>query len=310
MRRFEAIHGVVAMLLAGAVGSCAGTTRRVKTVPTASIQQTIDECVRTSGDKACTQLCVEVFGVSGDACGLDQHGKTSDVWYEAKTEDTPADEPGCAAGRRPAGLACPSPRAPAAVAAYFAWAAQMEAASVTAFARVYRTLLELGADLPLRERVRDAIADEIKHTQVMVALAHRHGVRPSAPVIEQVDASLVERAIENVVEGCVGETVAALHAALIATHAEDASVRAAFAQIAIDETRHALLSYDLAAVYMQHLAADDRARVVAEYARAVALPVYRAVPPALLALGVPDDGRLAATVDEVLAALAPRFACA
>jgi hypothetical protein len=292
------------MLLAGSIGSCGpGMTRHVRTVPTASIQKTVDECVATSGKKACTKLCQEVF-MGVDQCTVEQNGATTDVWYESETAAEPEPEHGCAPGRRPAGLGCP-PRV-STIAAYFAWAAQLEAASVTAFARVHRTLVALG-ETALCDRVRAALADEIAHAQVMIALAHRYRARPTPPVIADVELSLVEHAIENAVEGCVNETVAAIHAALIATHAQDPQVRAAFAQVAIDETQHALLSYDLAAAYANHLDAAERTRVLAAFATAVSSPVYRLLPAPLAALGVPDDGQLAATVEQVLAALAPRF---
>ncbi|MDQ3334710.1 MAG: ferritin-like domain-containing protein [Myxococcota bacterium] len=265
--------------------------------------------MKTSGKKACDQLCREVFNVPyAEACGVDSKGETSDVWMETTRpsgSDEP-EEPGCAPGRRPAGLAVEC-AAPASVAAYLAWAAQMEAASVTAFARVHRGLVELGADVALQARVRTAIADELAHAHAMVALARRYGAQPSPPVIEERELSLVDRAIENAVEGCVGETVAAIHAAFLATHARDAAVRDVFAQISVDEAHHALLSYDLAREYAQHLDANERTRVHAAYADALLSPAYRRVTAPLAALGVPDDGSLAATIDHALAALAPRL---
>lgn len=302
MKRLDAIHAVVAMLLASSA-SCGETTRYVKTVPTARIQPRIAECVETTGEKACAKLCNEVFGPNVQQCTIDeQTGADTQVWYETASAKAEEPEPGCAPGRRPAGL-CAAPRI-ATVASYLAWAAQMEAASITAFARVHRDLEALGAPEPLRARVRAAIADELAHAHAMVALARRYGASPVSPVIaDPGDVSRVARAIENATEGCVGEAVAAIHAAFLAAHATDPAVRDTFAAIAVDEAEHARLSFALAAEYARHLDEHERAQVVAVHHVARAAPGLRAVTPALAALGIPDDGSLARTVDHVLAAL-------
>jgi hypothetical protein len=306
MRRLEAIHAVVAILLASSV-SCGQTTRYVKTVPTAQLQARIAECVQTTGEKACLKLCQEVFPESSVAqCTVEQNGANTDVWYEKHSTSTSSEpsEPGCAPGRRPTGL-CGAPRITT-IASYLAWAAQMEAASVTAFARVHRHLETLDAPETLRARVRDAIADELAHAHAMVALARRYGATPTPPVISDPgDLPLLARAIENATEGCVGEAVAAIHAAFLATHATDPVVRDTFAAIATDEAEHARLSYALAAEYARHLDTAERAQVLAAYHTALLAPALRTVTPALAALGIPDDGSLARTVDHVLASLAP-----
>lgn len=53
---------------------------------------------------------------------------------------------------------------------------------------------------------------------------------------------LAALAAENAIEGCARESYGALVAAWQATHAIDDDVRAAYASIARDEARHALLS--------------------------------------------------------------------
>lgn len=311
--RPQSISVVIAALLSG---SCGPTlVRRVTTVDTARAQKSIDECVKTSGTEACDQLCKDVFDNPADmiACGFDRNGAKTDVWYEAKKVDsgdpTPAEQ-GCAPGRRPAGLAQLACAAPSHAAAYLAVAAQLEAASLTAFARVHAQVTALGGGADLLARIRTALADELAHAHAMVALARRYGAAPAAPRIDNVELDAVEQAIENIVEGCIGEAVAALHAAHVAVHASDPLVRDVFAQIAADETQHALLAHDLVALYAAGLDAEGCQRVLAALAAAIANRSYRAVPAGLVALGVPDDGRLAAAVDELLAGIAPRLVAA
>lgn len=304
---------VIAALLSG---SCGPTlVRGVTTIETVRAQRSIDECVKTSGKEACDQLCRDVFDDPGDmlACGFDRNGAQTDVWYEAKKVDSgdPSyPEQGCAPGRRPAGLAQPACRAPSPAGAYLAIAAQLEAASITAFARVHAQVTALGGSTDLLARIRTALADELAHAHAMVALARRYGANPAAPSIVDVELDAVAQAIENVVEGCIGEAVAALHAAHAAVHANDPLVRDVFAQIAADETQHALLAHDLVALYATQLDTAGRTRVLATLATALANPAYRAVPAGLVELGVPADGRLAAAVDELLAGLAPRLIAA
>src|SRR5215210_7631903 len=159
MRRFETIHGVVALILAGF--SCGPqVVRHVATVPRVQIQKTVDECVAKEGKKACEALCFEVFQRHDlKACGIEEGKETADVWHEDNQSKDDNSGQGCAGGRRPAGLQC-APHRPT-IAGYFAWSAQMEAASVTAFARVYRELVALGADSALLARVHTACGDEI-----------------------------------------------------------------------------------------------------------------------------------------------------
>ena len=88
--------------------------------------------------------------------------------------------------------------------------------------------------------------DEARHTRLVGALTREAGGR-----MQPIDAdeapvrSLEELAVENAVEGCVGETWAALQATWQASHAPTAQLRAIFAEIARDEAAHAELARDL-----------------------------------------------------------------
>jgi len=166
------------------------------------------------------------------------------------------------AGRRPEGLVPCDARATSEVGAFFAHAAHLEAASIHAFARMRDELRALGAPSGLVMRTTRAIGDERRHARVVSSLARRFGARPVAPRVKRSRRRSIEAiAIENATEGCVRETFAALVAHWQAGHARDPIVRAAYARIARDETRHAELAHDAARFFDSILPDDARARV-------------------------------------------------
>jgi hypothetical protein len=131
---------------------------------------------------------------------------------------------------------------------HYARAAQMEHASIAAFARFSLQLLSLGAPPELVEACSAAIGDETAHARICFELASRYGGAPVGPATLQLDgcldaASLAEIVELTIAEGCIGETLAALEAAEAAEHATDATVRAALLRIAADEQRHAELAF-------------------------------------------------------------------
>jgi hypothetical protein len=167
---------------------------------------------------------------------------------------------GACAGRRPAGLARSKRRG-------FAEQARLEAASVHAFARLACELEENGAPRGLIRSARRARRDEIRHARTMSRLAGI-GV-PNPRVAPFAKRSLVRVARENAIEGCVRETFGALLATWQAERADDPAVRRAMRTIAKDETRHAALSWRVAAWADRKLDAKQRARVRAARDRAV-----------------------------------------
>ena len=111
------------------------------------------------------------------------------------------------AGRRPEGLAEPEGLPVLPMAAWFARAAYLEAASVHAFDRMTRDLHAHRAPARLVRLSRRARTDELRHARSMRSLATRWGVRaprPTAPATSR--RSLEAMALENAVEGCVRET--------------------------------------------------------------------------------------------------------
>jgi hypothetical protein len=180
-------------------------------------------------------------------------------------------------GRRPAGLARArggwrgGARRSGGAAAYLARAAWLEGASVHAFVGLARELTRHGAPRGLCEAARRAAADEVRHAAVMGALARARGaVPPAVEVAPPRRRSLEGIAIENAVEGVVGETWAALVATWQGQHAGDGELRGAFAAIAADEARHAAIAREVDDFCAERLAPAARRRVDAARRRAIA----------------------------------------
>ncbi|HEY5449257.1 MAG TPA: ferritin-like domain-containing protein [Polyangia bacterium] len=209
----------------------------------------------------------------------------------------------CPGGRRPEGLVV-APAGARGAGELFAQLAQLEAASVPAFQRLARELRAHGAPETLAVEATRARADERRHARVVAALARRFGARVPRPAVpEQEVRSLEAVAIENAVEGCVREAYGAVVAAHQAARATDPVVRRAMAAIAVDETRHAALSYAIDD-WMRARLGDGARRRVAEARReahaGLARDVERPLPAATAALaGLPD----AATARRMTAAI-------
>lgn len=196
-------------------------------------------------------------------------------------------------GRRPAGLTrARKPRAGVA-GMHLARSAWYEAASVHAFVSLARELARHGAPTALRDAAKRAALDEVHHARLMGDLARARGATPPPVEIENPgQRSLESIAIENVTEGIVGETWAALIAFWQAAHATEPTVRATYARIAEDELRHAELSIEVDAWARTKLPPAARQRVEAARTRAIAKLANRVkakLPAALVEeLGMPD----------------------
>ncbi len=122
--------------------------------------------------------------------------------------------------------------------------ARMEHASVAAFARVVLQLLALGAPHDLIADAERAMADEIRHARLAFGLAGAYAGTPLGPGPIALDRCLDEGGVgalvaTSFVEGCVGETIAALEALEAAEQARDPAIRAVLETVAKDEARHA-----------------------------------------------------------------------
>jgi hypothetical protein len=135
-----------------------------------------------------------------------------------------------------------------ALAVHWARLAQMEHASIAAFARFSLQLLSLGAPPSLIEACTRAIADETAHTRLCFELASHYGGTPLGPgpldIGQCLDVTSLTEIMKLVLaEGCLGETCAALEALEAAATATDPAVKQAFTRIARDEQRHAELAF-------------------------------------------------------------------
>ena len=147
------------------------------------------------------------------------------------------------------------------------WLAQalMEHASVAAFARFALQLSSLGAPPELLDGAASAMRDEIRHARACFDLARRFGDRDLGPgplsIAGALDgSSLEEIVVATILEGCIGETVAALEAAEARACCVDPSARAVLAEIERDESEHARLAWSFVAWALQGASANVRER--------------------------------------------------
>ena len=121
-----------------------------------------------------------------------------------------------------------------------------EHASIASFARATLELMALGAPPDLIAETQRASLDEIEHARAAFALAARYGqpIEPGAlPLVAPRDADPVRLARDVFLEGCVGETIAALCATRAAAGCADPELAATLRRIADDEARHAALAW-------------------------------------------------------------------
>jgi hypothetical protein len=182
----------------------------------------------------------------------------------------------------------------AALAAHWTKLGQMEHASIAAFARFQLQLLALGAPPELVQACNQALIDETAHTQLCFGLASAYAGQAIGPGPLDVTHSLAVTDLADIVdlvlmEGCFGETSAALEALDAAGTAADPVVRRTYEQIAADEERHAELAFRFVrwALERDREAVTERILAALPHAPAsvkdVAVPCLRALVRAQLA---------------------------
>lgn len=141
-----------------------------------------------------------------------------------------------------------------------AWlaAAKLEHASVAAFSATSIRLMALGAPPALIAGVHRAALEEIEHARIAFAIASAYAGTPLSPgafpAVRAAPMTLRELAIETFVDGCVGETLAALDAEREADTAP-AALAGILRTIAVEEATHAALAWQIVAWCVQ----QDRA---------------------------------------------------
>ncbi|MDC0721544.1 ferritin-like domain-containing protein [Nannocystis bainbridge] len=162
--------------------------------------------------------------------------------------------------------------------------ARSEHASIASFARATLELLALAAPPALVAASQKASLEEIDHAQRCFALASHYAGAPLGPgplhAVPIRDADLVRLACDTFVEGCVGETIAALIATRAARRCADTTVAATLTKIADDEAEHAALAWATVAWAITRGGEDVRAAVRALAGRLHAEVVAAAAPPA------------------------------
>ena len=151
------------------------------------------------------------------------------------------------AGTAPAS-ACEQSELRRALGAHWTAEALTEHASVAAFARLTLQLLALGAPVALIEASQRAALDELAHARFCFAQASQfveYGVTPGALALDGAfaDESFAEFVRTNLLEGCIGESLAAMRMNERAQLAADPALSAALRAIGEDETRHAELAF-------------------------------------------------------------------
>lgn len=158
--------------------------------------------------------------------------------------------------------------------------ARTECASIPAFLALARDLAAVGAPDALVARALVAAEDEALHTLLCAAMATELSGTLAAPVLlapppaedASLDAALARLAVESWRDGCLGEGAAAERARQALASTEHPLARASLARIAVDEQRHADLAWD---VLRFSVAAGGRAvadRLATEVAASAASP--------------------------------------
>ena len=194
---------------------------------------------RTSELQACVASTVDAVRALRD-------GGVESTWVLECDYNVTYTSPPQSCGRRPAGWVPERDPSPVDLGGFLARSAELERASVDAFANMIKELSQLRAPIALIERARHAARDEVRHAKIMEGLARVHGSAPRAhEATVPSERSIEEIAIDNLVEGCIRETFGALIALAQGQRASSALLRRAMRRIAKDEVRHAELSWDV-----------------------------------------------------------------
>lgn len=176
--------------------------------------------------------------------------------------------------------------------------AQMEHASIASFAQFSLDLLRLGAPPELLRECHLAALDEIEHARIAFTVAEQLScvaVGPDVLPIGDLQLHTIEQAVAAaVIEGCIGETIAAAILSEQAHQCSEAGLARLLTKMAEDELRHAQLAWRFVAWSIQRYGRDVRVTVAATFDSALGKL------PAPTDLGLPDQalrvgGRITST---------------
>jgi len=124
--------------------------------------------------------------------------------------------------------------------------AAYEAASVVAFLHLKEELEYFGAPQCLLDRIEKAVEDERRHARQVTMLAGRYGQAVQNFFVEPAPLRDLEAiAMDNMREGCVGESWGALVGLYQAENAMDSVIADTMRSVALDEVDHASLSWEI-----------------------------------------------------------------
>jgi hypothetical protein len=162
--------------------------------------------------------------------------------------------------------------------------AKTEHASIAAFARLSLDLMAVGAPPHLLEACLGAALEEVRHAtraySLASAYAGSHRGPGSIPEVATAPGGLARLATETVIDGCLGEGLAAACAREAAAEATDPVVRAHLTAVAQEEHQHAELAWAVLAFCLERGGATARLateRALASCARGV-LPAPESAP--------------------------------
>lgn len=154
-----------------------------------------------------------------------------------------------------------------------AWAADaaLEHASIAEFSRVTLSLMALGAPPDLLQKTHEAALDEVRHAELSFGLASALAGRSIGPGPLPIDptkpshivpgeSGRVSFAKATLADGCVGETIASIEAA-VASEGATGELGAMLRGIADDEARHASLAFSTVAWLLSGASAEERALI-------------------------------------------------
>lgn len=273
--------GVATSTTDGTSGSTGGTAGETGADPTTGANTMLTD------QEICMMVCVKESIVGNvESCTIGAINANGNIPVECVL-------PAFCEGRRHACVRSHGDAEQSNAATWLARAAHDEAASVHAFLAIHQELTAHGAPPELLARINLAADDERRHAALVGELAQRHGASLTSVTITPTPIrDLLALAVENMVEGCVRETWAALSAAHQAAHADTQPLRDLYQTIAADETRHAELAWSIHTWLIAQLGDAEQAMVTAARGAAVRqLHTSLAAltdEPGLLALGVPS----------------------
>lgn len=159
-----------------------------------------------------------------------------------------------------------------ALGALFGQHAAYEAASVVAFKHLRQELDLYNAPETLLQQIDTAANDEVRHAKQVGNLANRFGAKANKYSVAPCKIRDLEAiALDNLKEGCIGETWGALMGLYQAEHAKAAEIRQTMKAIAVDEVGHAALSWQIHAWLCTQLDEKAQAHLNAKKQEAILL---------------------------------------